>query len=153
MLGVYLIMQNLGGAVGASLCGYLVDRVGSWAAIRLGAVIHGIAFLAVLLASWLGLPQPLFLLAFFALGFIGGSSWWGFTSDPLDLATPEQRPTYLATSSIISSPTVITSIAAGLLYRGLGPPNGSLPGPGMAIIAMNLAWRLARVCSRATSNL
>lgn len=84
MIGVFLVMQNLGGVAAALICGQLIDRVGSWASIRLVALAQVVALLAVLLAS-VGVPQIFVLGAFLMLGFVGGSSWWSFNAYLLDI--------------------------------------------------------------------
>ena len=148
MVGTFLILQSLGGIVAAPLWGYLIDRVGSWLAIRLGAVAYAMALGGVLVGALLGAPAPFYLLAFFLLGVISSTSWWAFTSYLLDLATPDRRATYLATSSILLSPTIITALAAGLFYKTIGPEWLFTVGLLLALVALGLAWSLARVRSR-----
>jgi MFS family permease len=144
MLGTFLILQSLGGILAAPLWGYLIDRIGSWLAIRLGAVAHMAAFAGVVAGGLLGVPEPFYLATFFLLGVISSTSWWAFTSYLLDLATPDRRATYLATSSILTSPTILTALAAGVLYKVLGPE--WLFGLGLVLdfAAVTLAWTLAR---------
>jgi MFS family permease len=116
-LGLYVILQNLGGVAAALLCGYLIDKVGSWAAIRAGAWAQAGALLAVTLAGTLGLALPLYWLAFVLLGFVTGSSWWSFTAYLMDMATAEQRPTYLAASGVLKSPVMLVSLVSGVFYQ------------------------------------
>jgi MFS family permease len=142
ILGNFLIAQSLGGMVAALLCGYLVDKVGSWASIRLTTSAQVAALLAPILAWLLGWPEPLYLGAFFLLGFIGGSSWWVFTSYLLDLATPEQRPTYLAASGILTSPNVISALAVGALFGALPAEAVFAGGMVLSIAAVALAWHM-----------
>ncbi len=143
-LGIYLILQNLGGGLAALICGQLVDHVGSWSAIRLQAVVPGLALLAVILARVLGLAQPFYLLAFFLLGFTT-SSWWSFTAYLLDLAPPAQQPTYLAASGILNSPTVISSLLVGGLFAVVGAENLFAIALALSLVGMVLAFRLAKV--------
>jgi MFS family permease len=121
MIGTFLMLQNLGGMVAALLCGYLVDHVGSWFAIRLSTAMQACALVAVILAKLLGVPQPLYLLGFFLLGFSAGSSWWVFSAYLMEVATEEQRPTYLASSGIFTSPTFLSSILIGGLFGVVSP--------------------------------
>jgi len=145
MLGTFLILQSLGGIVAAPLWGYLIDRVGSWLAIRLVALAYAAALGGVLMGAFLGVPAPFFLLAFFLLGVVSSTSWWSFTSYLLDLATPERRATYLASSSILTSPTVVAALAAGVLFKILGPDWLFGLGLLLALVAVGLAWSLARM--------
>ena len=146
VLGLFLIAQNLGGMSSALLCGYLIDHVGSWSAIRLQAVVQGIALLAVTLAKGTGIAQPLYLLAFFSLGF-SMNSWWAFTTYLLDLAAPSEQPTYLAASGILSSPTVVASILVGGLFSTLGPEALFAVALALSVTGALLGWGLARVRS------
>ena len=148
MVGTFLILQSLGGILAAPLWGYLIDRVGSWLAIRLGAAAYAMALGGVLVGALLGAPAPFYLLAFFLLGVISSTSWWAFTSYLLDLATPDRRATYLATSSILTSPTIVTALAAGLFFKVMGPEWLFAVGLLLALVALGLAWSLARVRSR-----
>lgn len=116
ILGSLVIAQNLGGMVAALACGYLVDRVGSWAAVRTGAVAECLALGLVLLAPLAPQPHTIYLLAFFPLGLFTGSSWWVFTTYLMDIATEEQRPSYLAASGVLTSPSFIVSLLVGALF-------------------------------------
>lgn len=121
IIGAFLTAQSIGGAVSALIGGYLIDRVGSWAAIRLGAVAQVAALLAVILAGTLGAPAAFYFAAFFLLGFVVSSTWWSFSAYLLDIATDEQRPIYLATNGILNSVTVANPIIVGALFTVLAP--------------------------------
>ena len=143
MIGVFLVMQNLGGVAAALICGQLIDRVGSWASIRLVALAQVVALLAVLLAS-VGVPQIFVLGAFLMLGFVGGSSWWSFNAYLLDMATEDQRPIYLATSGILTSPTFLSSILVGVLFEVARPEVVFLSALALSGAGLALAWRIPR---------
>jgi MFS family permease len=92
---LFLVMQNLGGVAAALVCGQLIDRVGSWSAIRTGTAVQVASLLTVTLVGWGLVPPILYLAAFFLLGFVSGSSWWSFSAYLLDMANDERRPIYL----------------------------------------------------------
>jgi MFS family permease len=143
MIGLFLIMQSLGGVTAALICGQLIDRVGSWASIRLVTAVQAGALLAVSLAS-LGVPQALYLGAFFLLGFVGGSSWWSFSAYLLDMATDEQRPIYLAASGILTSPTFLSSILVGGLFEVLAPEVVFVAALALSCVGSALVWAIPR---------
>jgi len=145
MLGTFLMLQSLGGIVAAPLWGYLIDRLGSWLAIRLSGLAYSLALAAVVVGGVVGATQSLYLVAFFLLGVISSTSWWGFAAYLLDLAVPERRATYLAATSILTSPTIIAALAAGVLYRVMGPERLFALSLLLALVAVGLAWSLARV--------
>jgi MFS family permease len=121
IIGALLTTQSIGGVAAALIGGYLIDRVGSWASIRLGAVAQTAALLSVILAGALGAPTLFYFAAFFLLGFVTASSWWSFSAYLLDIADNEQRPIYLATSGILSSVTVLNPLIVGALFETLLP--------------------------------
>jgi predicted MFS family arabinose efflux permease len=143
MIGLFLIVQHLGGVAAALICGQLIDRVGSWASIRLVTAVQVAALLAVSLAS-LGIPQPLYLAAFFLLGFAGGSSWWSFSAYLLDMATDEQRPIYLAASGILTSPTFLSSIVVGGLLEVMAFETVFVGALVLSGVGLVLAWAIPR---------
>jgi MFS family permease len=143
MIGLFLIMQHLGGVAAALICGQLIDRVGSWASIRLVTAVQVAALLAVSLAS-LGIPQVLYLAAFFLLGFARGSSWWSFSAYLLDMATDEQRPIYLAASGILTSPTFFGSIVVGGLLEVISFETVFVGALVLSGVGLVLAWAIPR---------
>ena len=48
LLGLFVIVQNLGGVAAALICGQLIDRVGSWLAIRVVTVAQVAALTAAI---------------------------------------------------------------------------------------------------------
>jgi len=149
VIGLFLMMQNLGGMTAALVCGQLIDRVGSWAAIRLGAAVQVAALLAVILASVVTMPQVLYMVAFFLLGFVSGSSWWSFSAYLLDMATDEQRPIYLATSGILTSPTFLSSVLVGAVFGILVPEIVFGLAMLLSVVAVLLAWGLTKAGGKA----
>ncbi len=117
ILGTFVIAQNAGGMFAAILCGYLVDRVGSWASIRLCASFACIALALVTVAPLTAIPMAMYLTAFMFLGFFTNSAWWTFTVYLLDIADDANRANYLAASGILTSPSFLASILIGLVFR------------------------------------
>jgi len=144
MLGLFLIAQNLGGVLAALICGQLIDRVGSWASIRLVSVAQACALAAVLIAGLASLDW-LYFAGFLLLGFVGGSSWWSFSSYLLDMATDEQRPVYLAASGILTSPLSLSFIFVGGLFETMVPEAIFALALGVGCVGLALAWVMPRI--------
>ncbi len=143
-LGTFLILQSIGSAVAAVAGGYLVDHVGSWAAIRLGAVVKVAMLGVVTLAGILSFPLTLYYVSFLLLGYVNGSSWWSFSAYLLDLATEEQRPFYLAASGILTSILVLNPVIAGTLYATFVPESVFAGSAVLALVGLVLAWTLRK---------
>lgn len=143
-LGTFITLQSIGSAVAALAGGYLVDRVGSWAAIRLGAVVKVAMLLMVTLAGVLPYPLIFYYITFFMVGYINGSTWWSFSAYLLDMATDEQRPYYLAVSGIMTSVLVFNPVIAGALYEGFSPEAVFTGAACLAIAGTVLAWTLRK---------
>jgi len=105
----------------ALICGYVVDRLGSWATVRLGTAFETVTLALVTLAPFLGLPYVIYLIAFALLGFVTASSWWTFTAYLMDIAETDRRPAYLAASGVLKSPVFVASVAVGALYSRTSP--------------------------------
>jgi MFS family permease len=144
IIGALLTTQSIGGAVAALICGHLIDRMGSWAAIRLGAVAQTAALLFVILAGVLDAPTIFYFAAFFLLGFVTASMWWSFSAYLLDIADDEQRPIYLATSGILSSVTVLNPLIVGALFETLMPGTVFAIMTALGVVGGVLAWRLRK---------
>jgi len=121
VLGSYIIAQNLGGMAAALICGLVVDRLGSWAAVRLGTAVETATLALVTLAPLFGVPYVVYLIAFALLGFVSASSWWTFTAYLMDIAETDRRPAYLAASGVLKSPVFVASLAVGALYTRTSP--------------------------------
>ncbi|MDF1516076.1 MAG: hypothetical protein P1S60_19870 [Anaerolineae bacterium] len=143
-IGTFITLQSVGGAVAAVASGYLVDQVGSWAAIRLGAVVKVLMLLVVSLAGLTAFRLLLYGISFFLLGYINSSSWWSFSAYLLDMASDEQRPIYLAASGILTSILVLNPLIAGILYASLFPETMFVGAFILAIIGLFLAWTLKK---------
>lgn len=151
-LGTFLSLQSVGSAVAAVAGGYLVDQIGSWAAIRLGAIVKFVMLVIVTLAGVLAFPLILYYASFFLLGYVNGSSWWSFSAYLLDMATDEQRPIYLAASGILTSILVLNPVIAGTLYANFIPEYVFAGSAILAFIGLVLAWTLRRSSILVTGN-
>lgn len=144
IIGSLLTTQSIGGVAAALICGHLIDRVGSWAAIRLGAVAQTASLLAVILAGVLGAPTVFYFTAFFLMGFVTASLWWSFSAYLLDIANNEQRPIYLAASGILSGVTVLNPLIVGALFEMLPPGTVFIIMVAISVYGGALAWRLRK---------
>ncbi len=144
MIGTFVILQSVGSAVAALVGGLLVDRVGSWAAIRAAAAAEILALAAAALAGFGRYPLLLYFAAFFLVGFVNGASWWSFSAFLLDLATEDRRPVYLATTGILASVTVLNPVIIGALFAALRPELLFGAAAALATAGLALAWRLRR---------
>ncbi len=144
IIGALLTTQSIGGVAAALICGHLIDRVGSWAAIRLGAVTQTVSLLAVILAGVLGAPTIFYFAAFFLMGFVTASLWWSLSAYLLDIADNEQRPIYLAANGILSGVTVFNPLIVGALFETLPPGTVFIIMAALSVYGGVLAWRLRK---------
>jgi MFS family permease len=144
LLGLFVILQNLGGVAAALVCGQLIDRVGSWLAIRVVAVVQVAALATAILGGVPGAPQGFYLVAFLLLGFVGGSSWWSQSAYLLEMATDEQRPIYLAASGVLNSPTFLSAILVGAALEFWVAEAVFGVALALSAVAAALAWSLPR---------
>jgi MFS family permease len=144
IIGALLTTQSIGGAAAALICGHLIDRVGSWASIRLGAVTQTVSLLAVILAGVLGAPTVFYFTAFFMMGFVTASLWWSFSAYLLDIADNEQRPIYLAASGILGGVTVFNPLIVGALFETLPAGTVFILMAALSVGGIALAWRLRK---------
>ncbi len=142
MIGTFVILQSVGSAVAALVGGMLVDRVGSWAAIRAAAGVEALALLVVTVGGLSAVPLPFYLAAFFLMGFVNGASWWSFSAYLLDMAPEERRPIYLATSGILASVTVLNPLIAGVLFETLQPELVFGAASALTVVGLAPAWTL-----------
>jgi MFS family permease len=102
-----------------------------------------IALLAVTVARVTGAPQALYSLAFLLLGFVVGSSWWSYGAYLLEIASDEQRPTYLAAYGILTgSPVFVGSIAVGSVFALLVPEAIFAVALGISLVGLRIAWSM-----------
>jgi MFS family permease len=143
LLWLYLVMQSTGGVAAAIFCGQLIDRVGSWAAIRAVALAQVLA-LATVSVGGSASHVLIYLGGFLLLGFVSGSTWWSFSAYLLGMATAEERPLYLAASGILTAPVFLSSLAAGALMGTLRPEAVFAAALVLSVLGLGLAWGLRR---------
>jgi hypothetical protein len=147
-VGLFTLFQVLGGAPANLLWAHLVDRHGSW---RMLAVCATVSALTPLLAiglggmGWMGL-LPVFLL----LGATTNGRAVGFSSVLLEIAPPDERPTYSALSTWLMLPAAFMPMVAGALLQVWS--FATIFGLTSAFIGLGavLAWRLNRCEARAS---
>jgi MFS family permease len=144
MLGTFLILQSAGTAVAAVISGVLVDRVGSWATIRLAGAVEVAALIAAVIAGLIGVPLPFYLIAFFLLGYVNGSFWWSFSAYLMDIAPESDRPFYLATNGVLVSLTVFNPMIAGVLFETVLPEAIFGGAAVLAAVGLAVAWSLRK---------
>jgi MFS family permease len=145
VLGTYIMVQNLGGMAAAAICGLVVDRVGSWAGVRLSIIVETVALALVTIAPLLRVPDLVYLIAFGLLGFVSGSSWWTFTAYLMDIATEERRPAYLAASGVLKSPVFVASLIVGASYGRVTPETVFGAALAFSVAALVISMTLARM--------
>ncbi len=144
MIGTFVILQSVGSAAAALIGGTLIDRVGSWATIRVAAGVEVLALVAVTLGGVSSAALPFYSAAFLLMGFVNGASWWSFSAYLLDLAPEARRPIYLATNGILASVTALNPIIAGALFEALEPEAVFGGASLLAVAGLVLAWTLRR---------
>ncbi|MGC9467121.1 MAG: MFS transporter [Anaerolineae bacterium] len=144
MVGTFLILQSVGTGTAAVVGGLLVDHVGSWAAIRVTAILEALVLVAAALAGFGVFPFVLYHLVFLLMGYVNGASWWSFSVYLLALAPEDRRPLYLATSGVLGSITIVGPVVVGALMETVLPEAVFAGASVLAMIGLVLAWRLRR---------
>jgi MFS family permease len=142
MVGTFVMLQSVGSAAAALIGGALIDRVGSWAAIRGAAVAELLALLAATAAGLSDIPLPLYLVAFFLMGYVNGTSWWSFSAYLLDMAPAPRRPLYIATSGVLVGITALNPVIFGALFERLSPELLFAVAAVLALVGLIVAWTL-----------
>jgi len=143
-LGSFVTVQSVGGAAAALLGGYLIDRLGSWAAIRMAAFVEALGILAVTVAPLTAAPLTFYLVAYFLLGYVTASLWWSISAYLLELAPEDERPMYLATSGILGALGALNPVIAGVLFETLAPEHVFGGAVVLALVGLALAWMLRK---------
>jgi MFS family permease len=141
-VGWFVFLQVLGGAPANLLWAYLVDRYGSWRMLAICATLSALTpLLAIGLGGlgWVGILPILFL-----VGATSNGRNVGFSSVLLELAPPDERPTYSALNTWLMLPAAFLPLAAGALLQHWAYPvifalTSAFVGVGAA-----LAWSISR---------
>ncbi len=142
LIGTFVILQSVGSAASALVSGILIDRVGSWVAIRGAAMMEVLALGAVTVGGLLPTPLPFYAVAFLLVGYVNGTLWWSFSTYLLDIASEARRPLYLAASGILISVTVLNPVIVGALFGAVRPELLFAGAGALAIAGLALAWTL-----------
>ena len=126
-IGIFTSAQVTGGVLSALLMGYVGERRGTRAVMRLWGGVSLLTPLLALALSRLGQVAPgptllyLYALVFVAVGAQGNSVMAGFLNYVLESAPPAQRAVYIGFANTASS----VSLAAPLLGGALLAAGGS----------------------------
>lgn len=144
MLGTFIIAQNLGAMLAALTCGILVDRVGSWAAVRVGALAQCLALTLAVLAPLAPSAAVVYTVAFFLVGLVTGSGWWVFSAYLMDIADEDRRASYFAASGVLTSPSFIAALVIGAVFTAATAEAVFGVGLLFALSALGLSLTLAK---------
>jgi len=153
-VGVFIVAQTIGGLAGSLGLGALAERRGSGAVIRVIVPVTVTAPLAALTlhfvpaANWI---STAYLWVFAVLGVIGSSGMLGWQNYMLELAPPDQRPTYMGLSNTLSGLLVLAPMLGGWLLEATSYPVlfvAAIVGP---VLSLGLALRLPASRAQAAS--
>jgi MFS family permease len=85
---------------------------------------------------------PLYLVAFFLMGYVNGTSWWSFSAYLLDMAPAPRRPLYIATSGVLVGITALNPVIFGALFERLSPELLFAVAAVLALVGLIVAWTL-----------
>ncbi len=114
-VGWFMLFQVLGGIPSNVLWAHLVDRYGSWRMLVTCAMLSALTPLLAIAFSglgWMGILPVLFL-----VGATSNGRNVGFSSVLLELAPPEERPTYSALNTSLMLPAAFLPLVAGALLQ------------------------------------
>ena len=142
--GLLVSAQVLGSLAAGLLMGYVQDRTGPRAHIRIVNVLSAIPALLALAASpWaatLGSAALyVYLLLFFSLGVIQGSQGWPFYNWVLEYAPEEQRPLYIGTLNTLAALVMLAPPIGGWILRTFSYPVLFAAALGLAACALALS--------------
>lgn len=126
-IGFFLAAQMIGSALAGFIMGYLSERSGSKAVIQLSnALALSSPILALSLPAFkLGTgPMLIYLytLVFAAIGAVNSSFVLGFLNFVLEMAPPEERPTYIGLANTISGLLLLPPLLGGWLLGATSYP-------------------------------
>jgi len=141
-VGWFVFLQVLGGAPANLLWAYLVDRYGSWRMLAICATLSALTpLLAIGLGGlgWVGILPILFL-----VGATSNGRSVGFSSVLLELAPPDERPTYSALNTWLMLPAAFLPLAAGALLQHWAYPVIFALTSAFVGVGAVLAWSISR---------
>ncbi len=126
-IGLFLSSQIVGGILAGFVWGYLNERSGSKIVIQCSTVL---AIASPLLALLMGPIAHLagastiyvYSLIFVAIGALNSSYMPGFINFVLELAPPEERPTYIALTNTLCGSLLVVPFLGGWLLQATSYP-------------------------------
>jgi MFS family permease len=124
VIGVFVTAQALAGAIGSPLLGFVSERWGPQAVIRIGSgsAALGPAFALVTHltgARWMAQAYPIVYVAF---GLLNSSFMIGFTNYMMEFAPDRLRPAYIGLANTIMSVLTLVPILGGWLLETTSYP-------------------------------
>lgn len=156
IVGSCLTAQVIGRIVGGLLLGVWLAKLGHRSVI-LGAIsLTAMApALALLLGgpSWFGQEtlRLLYPAIFFFIGISANTLMWSFTNYVLDIAPPEERPTYVGLTNTIGGLLIVAPVLGGALLQATSYPVLFAAALSVYIVTLLLALRLPPVRSSSTA--
>jgi MFS family permease len=116
-----MFVQILGGLAAGMLWGNMSHRKGNKATIRTGLIFNlvTVALAVFLFFTSITAVMPLLIIMVFLAGIILGN-WIGFINYLLDLTTDENRPVYVALTSVLLFPTTLIPFLGGVIADSFG---------------------------------
>ncbi len=149
IIGTCLTAQVVGRIAGGVLLGVWLAKFGHRSAI-LGAI--SLTALSPALALGVGgvLPSLLSYLypaVFFFIGISANTLSWSFTNYMLDIAPPQERPTYVGLTNTIGGVLIAAPVIGGALLEATSYPVLFIASLTVYVAALLLAFRLPAVTS------
>jgi len=126
-IGFFLSAQTIGSALAGFIMGYLSERSGSKAVIQLSNALALSSPILALSQLAFGLkdgPMPVCIYAFIfvAIGAVNSSLVLGFLNFVLEMAPPEERPTYIGLANTLSGLLLLVPLLGGWLLGATSYP-------------------------------
>ena len=156
VVGVFVSAQVIGGILSGMIMGYLNERRGTRAVIRLAAALAVSAPLLALAMAALRLTLPLsgrlllYAPVFSLLGALGNAGMAGFMSYILEAAPPGERPTYVGLANTLSAVVLLAPFLGGWILAATSYPVLFSATALICLIGLIGAWRLEEPRHRAT---
>jgi MFS family permease len=118
-VGIFAVAQTVGGALAGLLFGWVADRFGSQAVIRIAGGVYLLAPCLILSAGALGAAGALSVVlvsgTFLLQGMGDGSIMLGFLNYVLEIAPPDRRPEYIGLTNTLAGIMVLFPFIGGTL--------------------------------------
>ena len=146
-IGLFLSAQVVGGILAGFVWGYLNERSGSKIVVQCSIVMALASPLLALLIGTIGrlagaLTVYLYSLIFLAVGALNSSYMPGFINFILELAPPEERPTYIALTNTICGMLLVLPFLGGWLLQATSYPVLFAVTAGGVVLGLVLSFRL-----------